>query len=583
MLWTQVLRQAVHQGQVLALQDGFGPLSYRALASRVQALANTLPTRAARGTLAPGQRIALLCTPGRDWTTAFLAVLARGHVAVPLALVHPPAEWRYVLEDAGCSRILASGGQALQDAVNRHPANPQAGQPDLAARIRPLADALGLPLDVLPTAPAETHVSATAVSEDVASDTPAFLIYTSGSTGKPKGVLHTQGSLAAQVQSLGQAWSWKAEDAILNVLPLHHIHGMVNVYASALWHGAAIRELHGFEAGRVWTAFGEALAQGHRGGHRAQESGAEQPRRPSLFMAVPTVYQKLLQHALGVSPEAQKELGARCRGLRLMVSGSAALPVPLLQAWEELTGQRLLERYGMSEIGMGLSQALEGPRHPGTVGMPLPGVECRILPQQQGDGYALPSGDPSAEAAPETGELLVRGPGLFVRYWERPQATKDAFLDTWFRTGDVVARYAEGSLAGHCRILGRQSVDILKSGGYKISALEIEAALLAHPAIREAAVVGLDDPEWGQRIAAALVLNMEVLDEEMLDREAPDGKAHEGAARTDNALAEAWHAFLAERLAPYKIPRTWRYMDALPRNALGKVVKPDLLADWPTA
>jgi malonyl-CoA/methylmalonyl-CoA synthetase len=220
-----------------------------------------------------------------------------------------------------------------------------------------------------------------------------------------------------------------------------------------------------------------------------------------------------------------------------MVSGSAALPVATFETWRDISGHTLLERYGMTEIGMALSNPLRGERRPGTVGQPLPGVECRRVDEQ---------GNDVDDATP--GEILVRGASVFLEYWDRPDATRAAFRDGWFQTGDVAV--VED---GYWRILGRSSVDIIKTGGYKVSALEIEEVLRTHPDVRDAAVVGLDDPEWGERIGAAVVAE---------PGQVPD--------------ADALRDYLAARIAPYKLPRAWITVDDLPRNVMGKVTKPDV-------
>ncbi|MCA9736420.1 MAG: AMP-binding protein, partial [Gemmatimonadetes bacterium] len=236
-------------------------------------------------------------------------------------------------------------------------------------------------------------------------------------------------------------------------------------------------------------------------------------------------------------PERRRRWSEGAASLRLMVSGSAALPVPVLERWQEMTGHILLERYGMTEIGMGLSNPLHGERRPGTVGMPLPGVAARLVDEH---GLPLDEGSP--------GQIEIRGPQLFREYWQRADATRAAFHDGWFRTGDEAI--VED---GYFRILGRQSVDIIKSGGYKISALEIEAVLREHERIAECAVVGLPDPEWGERVAAAVV-----------------------TTGSEGLELETLRAWAKERLAPYKIPRALVVTADLPRNAMGKVVKPDL-------
>jgi malonyl-CoA/methylmalonyl-CoA synthetase len=220
-----------------------------------------------------------------------------------------------------------------------------------------------------------------------------------------------------------------------------------------------------------------------------------------------------------------------------MVSGSAALPVRTLERWREISGHTLLERYGMTEIGMALSNALHGERRPGSVGAPLPGVTVRLVDEQ---GVVVAAGEP--------GEIEVRGPAVFLEYWRRPEATRDAFRAGWFRTGDMAA--LEG---GMYRILGRTSVDIIKTGGFKVSALEIEEVLRTHPAIAECAVVAAEDAEWGERVCVAVELQP-------------------GAELTLDALQD----WARERLAPYKVPRSLACVPALPRNAMGKVVKRDV-------
>ncbi len=299
----------------------------------------------------------------------------------------------------------------------------------------------------------------------------AMILYTSGTTSRPKGVVTTHANIAAQIKSLVDAWEWSATDRILLCLPLHHVHGIINVVCCALWSGATCHMLPRFDANAVW----DCIAGGGL----------------TLFMAVPTVYAKLIAAWDAASPERRAELSAACSRLRLMVSGSAALPVSTLQRWKEISGHTLLERYGMTEIGMALSNPLHGERVPGSVGTPLPGVEVRLVEAH---------GKPAAPGTP--GEIEVRGPAVFAEYWAKPDATREAFRDGWFRTGDTAV--VEN---GIYRILGRTNIDILKTGGHKVSALEIEEALRQHPAVAECAVVGVPDPEWGERVAAAVVLH----------------------------------------------------------------------------
>jgi len=290
------------------------------------------------------------------------------------------------------------------------------------------------------------------------------------------------------------------------------VHGIINVLTCALWAGARCEVLPKFDAERVWAR----IAAGEL----------------TLFMAVPTIYGKLIHAWEAADAERRRAWSAGCAPprLRLMVSGSAALPVQRLGRWREITGHVLLERYGMTEIGMALSNPLVGERRPGFVGTPLPGVDVRLVPG--------------------TGEIEVRGTTVFLEYWRRPDATSEAFRDGWFRTGDVAVMEH-----GAYRILGRSSVDIIKTGGYKVSALEVEEVLRTHPAIAECAVVGVEDPEWGERICAAV--------------------ERRGAVDLTLAALQAW---AKERLAPYKIPRALRSVPALPRNAMGKVTKSEVAA-----
>jgi malonyl-CoA/methylmalonyl-CoA synthetase len=329
----------------------------------------------------------------------------------------------------------------------------------------------------------------------------------------------THANLRAQIVSLVDAWAWRPDDRIALVLPLHHVHGIVNVLCCALWSGALCEMAPRFDAEAVW----DRLAGGEL----------------TLFMAVPTIYRRLIAAWDAAPPDRKRQLSRGAARLRLMVSGSAALPVDVLERWREITGHTLLERYGMTEIGMALSNPLAGERRPGFVGVPLPSVEVRLVDEA---GRSVADGTP--------GELLVHGPAVFREYWGRPDETARAFADGWFRTGDVAVVER-----GAFRILGRSSVDIIKTGGYKVSALEIEEVLRTHPAIAECAVVGVADTEWGERVCAAVELK--------------------GSEALTLGGLQAW---AKERLAPYKIPRALVSVGALPRNAMGKVVKPAVAA-----
>jgi malonyl-CoA/methylmalonyl-CoA synthetase len=439
-------------------------------------------------------RVAFLVPPSFAYAATQRGIWRAGGVAVPLAVSHPPAELEYVIHDAG-ARIIV-------------------GDPAYAGTLRPLATQLGARL--LMTGEALAAPPATELPH-LASTRRAMIIYTSGTTGRPKGVVSSHQTIGAQVSSLVEAWGWRPSDHLLLVLPLHHVHGIINGLASALAVHATCEIMPTFDVEKVW----ERLSSGE----------------VTVFTAVPTIYSRLIGSWETASPDVQRDRSDHVRGLRLMMSGSAALPVHMLERWREITGHTLLERYGMTEIGMALSNPLDGTRRPGTVGVPLPGVDVHLVDEE---GIEVSAGQP--------GEVEVQGASVFREYWQRPDETKTAFRNGWFRTGDMAV--VED---GFYRLLGRTSVDIIKTGGFKVSALEIEEVLRTHPAIAECAVVGTPDDEWGERVSTAVEL------------------------RPGTTLAlDALQAWSKPRLAPYKIPRALKRVDALPRNAMGKVVKPDV-------
>lgn len=447
-----------------------------------------------------GARVAYLIPPGGSHVAVQLGTwLARG-VAVPLAVSHPPPELEYVLADAEPSVVVLD------------PALPH------SAALAATASARGIPVLEAPGTAPPPHPASRPSRADFPPPHPtdaAYIVYTSGTTGRPKGVVTTHQNVAAQITALTTEWAWRESDRILHTLPLHHIHGLVNALACALWSGAACEFGPGAPAA-TW----ERLASGD----------------VTLFMAVPTVYARLIR-AWEDAPRSTRQRWTRgARQLRLMVSGSAALPAATFHRWREITGHTLLERYGMTEIGMALSNPLEGERRARHVGHPLPGVEVRIV---DGDGRPV--------AAGEQGEIVVRGPQVFREYWQRPAETEASFRDGWFLTGDE-GRVGDG---GHYRILGRRSVDIVKTGGYKVSALEVEELYRTHGGVRDLAVVGVPDPEWGERICAAWV-------------------PADGFGSVDGPALRAWGK---ERLAPYKVPQVFLRVSSLPRNAMGKVRK----------
>jgi len=457
--------------------------------------------------------VAYLLPPSFSHVAVQWGIWRAGGLAVPLSTLHPPPELAYVLDDTGAQVVVGAGDL----------------DPELDARLRPLAVERGARYLTFDEPLPSTREGREGGSlPEVAAGRRALMVYTSGTTGRPKGVVTTHRILASQIRTLVEAWGWTAEDRILHVLPLHHVHGIVNVLCCALWSGAVCELLPRFEAADVWRRF-----------DRDGEGGI------SLFMAVPTIYARLLAAWEREPVERRRAWSQAAARLRLMVSGSAALPVSRLERWKEVTGHVLLERYGMTEIGMALSNPLEGERRPGTVGFPLPGVEVRRVDEE---GRVL-----GGRRGDTPGELEVRGPNVFLEYWRRPEATRRAFRDGWFRTGDVAVVEDDG----YFRLLGRKSVDIVKTGGYKVSALEIEEVLRTHRAIADCAVVGVPDPEWGERVAAAVVLC--------------DGQ---------ELTLDELRAWAKERLAVYKVPSRWRVVAELPRNALGKVTKPAVVEEF---
>jgi malonyl-CoA/methylmalonyl-CoA synthetase len=443
-----------------------------------------------------GAPVALLAQPGLPYVASLLAVWLCGGMAVPLCINHPPAELEYAITESRAQIVLC------QRKLLAHLPKMRVRIEEIEA-MRPPQDAV-MPLN-LPYPKAPQH---------------ALMLFTSGTTGKPKGVVHTHGALYAQITMLHKAWGWTASDAILHVLPLHHTHGIINKLLCALMIGARCDMRAGFDAADVWPG----LASGHY----------------TLFMAVPTIYAKLIAHWENTDEEKRQKWSHGAAKLRLMVSGSAALPVPVLEKWKTITTHTLLERYGMTETGMVLSNPLEGNRLPGFVGTPLPGNEVRLA-ADTGEILSTPDAQ---------GELQVKSAALFKEYWYRPDETKAAFTaDGWFKTGDMAERQD-----GIYRIAGRISTDIIKTGGYKVSALEIENVLLTHPKIAACAVVGLPDETWGERVGTAIVK-----------------KEGEG-----DISIEELREFLKDKIAGYKLPSRILLVADLPRNGMGKLLKNEI-------
>nr|WP_324194236.1 acyl-CoA synthetase [Nocardia blacklockiae] len=357
----------------------------------------------------------------------------------------------------------------------------------------------------LPVIPVRRHARSWHVYPEPAPDTTAFVLYTSGTTGAPKGVMLGRAAIAAGLDALAEAWAWTPKDTLVHGLPLFHVHGLILGVLGPLRVGSPL-----VHTGKP-TPAAYAAARG------------------TLYFGVPTVWSRIAE-----DPAAAKELA----NARLLVSGSAPLPVPVFERLRELTGHAPVERYGMSETMITLSTRADGERRPGWVGTPVAGVQTRLRDEA---GAAVPHDGESI------GGLQVRGPMLFDGYLNRPDATAACWTeDGWFVTGDVAAVDA----AGFHRIVGRESVDLIKSGGYRVGAGEIETCLLGHPDVAEVAVIGAPDADLGQRIVAYVV-------------------ARDGAAPVERELID----HVARQLSAHKRPREVRVVASLRRNAMGKVQK----------
>lgn len=478
-----IAQRAQSHGSRTAIIEGGRSYSYNELYEQSNRVARFMLSKNG-GDLA-GARIGFIIPPSFSYVAVQWGIWSAGGIAVPLPVMYPKSELEYIVQDCGISTVIAH--DTLRDMV------PAVG------RLHSISEA---------------SLEASQPLPKVDKGRPAMILYTSGTTSRPKGVVTTHANMESRVTMLVNAWGWTEDDHALLVLPLHHVHGLINVLSCALWAGAKCEVLPKFDAKQTWSAFSRGDI--------------------TVFMAVPTIYSKLVAEWES-SPDRQV-WSTGCRKMRLMVSGSAALPVSTLEKWREISGHTIMERYGMTETGMTLSNPMKGDRVPGSVGTPLPGVQVRLAGD---DGKSVVDGEP--------GEIQVKSAGVFKEYWNRPDATKMSFTaDEWFCTGDMAV--IEN---GVYRILGRKSVDIIKTGGYKVSALEIEEVLRTHPAVSDCAVVGVDDKVWGQKVCAAVIAK------------GPIG-------------ATSLRSWAKERLAPYKVPSEIKIVDELPRNALGKPVKPQV-------
>ncbi|KAG8379973.1 hypothetical protein BUALT_Bualt07G0145200 [Buddleja alternifolia] len=472
-----------------------------------------------------GARVGIVAKPSAEFVAGVLGTWFSGGVAVPLALSYPEAELLHVMNDSDITMILSTE--------------------DHHELMKAVADKTSAHLSLLPLVPninmkatecdhtrngeldGNRGFQETEISHEINGDDPALIIYTSGTTGKPKGVVHTHKGVLAQVQMLTNAWGYTSTDQFLHCLPLHHILKYI------------VEFMPKFSVRGIWQRW--------RDSYKADQTKADDAI--TVFTGVPTMYTRLIQGYEAMDPESQAAAASAARQLRLMMCGSSALPLPVMQQWETITRHRLLERYGMTEFVMAISNPLIGERKGGTVGKPLPGVQAKILAE-----------DGSTDSNAEVGELCIKSPSLFKEYWKLPQVTKESFIDGgYFKTGDAARIDEDGCYV----ILGRTNADIMKVGGYKLSALEIEAVLLEHATISECCVLGLPDKDYGEAVCAIIVPDSEIK------------RKQEEELKPALTLQELT-VWAKEKLAPYKIPTRLLLWESLPRNAMGKVNKKEL-------
>jgi len=455
-----------------------------------------------------GDRLALQLTKSIEFILLHLAAIRIGAISLPLNLAYPPDELKYFLEDSGAKLFFAMETAKektefilpqlhdLQECVFLDPSNPEKFQLQIT-------NYKSSGLDT-----AHKHRLLDYQSPILDTSETAVIIYTSGTTGRPKGAEITHGNLTSNLQSLHEAWGWRVNDVLLHVLPIFHVHGLFVALHGALHAGATTVMMREFNAQKTL----ELLSGG----------------QCSVFMAVPTIHKRLLD-----VPDAGRYDLSR---VRLITSGSDRLPDEVFTGFQKTFGYTLLERYGMTETGMNCSNPLNGERRIGSVGLPLPGVEVRIVHSDTGE--ILRDG--------EIGDVQLRGPNVFKGYWRQPEKTSESFsADGWFKTGDLGFRESDGYIT----LCGR-SKDLIISGGLNIYPPEVERVLAEHPAVSACAVIGCPDAEWGEKVTAVVVL-------------------HKGESVSGEELIR----LCREKLAPYKSPKSVVFRDELPRNAMGKVQK----------
>ncbi|CAF1118794.1 unnamed protein product [Rotaria sordida] len=485
-------------------------------------------------------QIGILCSNDASFVIALWASWMIGATVIPLSLQHPPTLIDYFLNDAQCRAVIVGDNHSYDLIKTTLENNSQITIPIININKNDLSSTI-------------TH------NDNLLSPTinqkNALILYTSGTSGKPKGCVITYNAVQAHVDSMIKAWGWTTDDVILHILPLHHIHGLMNGLLTPHFIGAKVIMLPRFDASKVWEYL---INSAHK-------------QQITVFTGVPTVYAKLI-HEYDVKyascSQTRDIIREQCsQKIRLMMCGSAALPESIYRRWYDITGYNLLERYGMTECGMALSNPLYGERIPGTVGKPMPTVLIRIARENSDSpmGYeTLVEADSdytklevkNTTDEPIEGELLIQSPTLFKEYWQKPNETHATFTidGKFFKTGDICRYDPQKNVFS---IRGRQSMDIIKRAGYKISALDIERVLLEHNDILECSVVGIDDLTLGQKIVAIIL--------------------PKSPTNITNLTIDAIRPFCKQQLPKYSLPDSVTIIDHIPRNAMGKVNKKELV------
>ncbi|KAI1051089.1 hypothetical protein LB506_010865 [Fusarium annulatum] len=551
-----------HEGSSVAVveNESGASFSYNSLLNSVARAKEQLLAKTGKcDTSISGERIAFLVESGYEYVVTLLAILACNAIAVPLAPSFPAPELRYIINNSEALALISS-----------------------AKYVSKAEEVLAEGLDSVPLFyQLDGTRNVSTVEEEVKlrdfSDAPrgGMMLFTSGTTARPKGVVLSQTNLTAQAKCLLEAWKYAPSDRLLHVLPLHHIHGTVNALLTPLLAGSSIEFMYPFNVNSVWTRLAAPFLSTEQVNENNGVKKDETKTPITFFTAVPTIWSRMLKAHESLSHDMQTagKIAVSPTNLRLNISGSAALPKPIRDGWMHLTGGNvLLERYGMTEVGMALSCGLEtADRVDGSVGWPLPSVEARLMETDDETGVQRiieHGAEIDVHSRKERiGEIQLRGPTVFTGYWRNPEATAKEFTtDGWFKTGDIAIRRKvpesglgrSGSWAKGPAyfVQGRRSADIIKTGGEKVSALEVEREILALPEVDECAVVGLPSEAWGQKVAAVIVLS---------------SKAGESIS------LQSLRSALKTRITAYKIPQDMQIVEVLPRNAMGKVNKKELV------